>query len=44
MDTDGNLHHAGIYTNSAERGWALRIRDRVINLLDALSNEPEAVC
>lgn len=36
LDREGNLRPTGIQTTDTERGWALRIRDAVADLVDRL--------
>ncbi|MEB2353304.1 MAG: hypothetical protein OZ924_18080 [Burkholderiaceae bacterium] len=40
QDADGTLHATDIKDDDAERGWALRIRDRVAALLAEISDTP----
>jgi len=40
MQEDGTLVKTNIRTNSATKGWATRIRDRVADLVDRLNYVP----
>jgi len=41
MDADGNLSPAGVQTTDATKGWAVRIREPIANLLAELAERPK---
>jgi len=43
MDQDGNLTLTDIRTTDTERGWALRIRDKVAEMVNQQANAPQTV-
>jgi hypothetical protein len=42
MDAEGNLSLPGIRTSNKTRGWALRIRNAVADLVQGLSDVPQS--